>query len=167
MQNADNAQIPWAQFADAIGQARLKPTPADIDAIFEGAKEQSGLSDLVLSHQLDIWSRRFGETRAQIIKTSRIRARGERQKLNEELEFMRANRLVKEEDRILREAEALVSVGRERKRERESYEMRWAREVLAKANLEFETPQAEDLARRADRLTPEQDAAKIYRDALA
>jgi thioredoxin-like negative regulator of GroEL len=159
-QTSDNAQIPWAQLADAVGLSRIKPSSIELDAIFEGAKEQSGLSDLVLSHQLDIWSRRFPETRAQIVKLREEELEAKRQKLKEELEFMRANRLVEEEERVLEEAEALFPSDVEVKQERESYDMRWAREVIARVSLENETPQADDLARRADRLTPEQDATK-------
>lgn len=159
-QSGDNAQIPWAQFADAVGLSRVKPSQAELDAIFEGAKEQSGLSDLVLSHQLDIWSRKFPETRAQIERLRAEELEAKRQKLKEELEFMRANRLVEEEQRVLQEAEALFPSDEQVKEERESFEMRWAREVLAKANLEFETPDQDDLARRADRLTPDQEAIK-------
>ena len=159
-QSSDNAQIPWAQFADAVGLSRIKPTSSELDAIFEGAKEQSGLSDLVLSHQLDIWTRRFPETRATIVRLREDELEAKRQKLKEELEFMRSNRLVEEEERVLVEAEALFPSDAEVKQERESYDMRWAREVIARVSLEFETPQADDLARRADRLTPEQDATK-------
>jgi hypothetical protein len=160
LQTADNAIIPWAQYADAVGLSRIKPSGAELDAIFEGAKEQSCLSELVLSHQLDIWSRKFAETRAKIVRLREEELEAKRLKLKDELEFMRSNRLVEEEGRVLNEVEALFPADVEVKQERESYEMRWAREVLAKATLEFESPQADDLARRADRLTPEQDAAK-------
>ena len=159
-QMTDKAQIPWAQFADAVGLSRIKPSSAELDAIFEGAKDQSALSELVLSHQLDIWSRRFSETRSRIEKLRAEELEVRKQKLKEELEFLKANRLVDEEKRVLQEAEALFPTDHSVKEQRESYEIRWARDILAKASLEFETPQADDLARRADRLTPEQEEAK-------
>jgi hypothetical protein len=160
MMTSDNAQIPWAQFADALGLSRVKPSDAEIDAIFEGAKSQSSLSDLVLSHQLDIWSRKFPETRAKIenLRTEELEAK--KRKLKDELEFLRANRLVNEEKRVLEEVEALFPADRDVKAERESFDVRWAREVLAKAALDLETPKAEDLARRAERLTPDLEEAK-------
>jgi hypothetical protein len=131
-----------------------------LDAIFEGAKEQSSLSDLVLSHQLDIWSRKFSETRAQIERLRQEELEAKKQKLKDDLEFMRANRLVEEEKRVLKEAEALFPADSDVKEQRESYEIRWARDVLAKANLEFETPLAEDLERRTERLSEDQEQAR-------
>ncbi len=161
LMNSDKAQIPWAQFADALGHSRIKPSDIEINAIFEGAKEQSSLSDLVLSHQLDIWSRRFPETRAKIVSLRAEELEAKKQKLKDELEFLKANRLVEEEKRVLREAEALFPADQDLKADRESFDVRWAREVLAKASLELESPEAEELARRTERLTPEMEAAKI------
>lgn len=156
----EKAQIPWAQFADALGRARIKPSEKEIDAIFSGAKSQEALSELVLSHQLDIWSRRFSEVRSQIAKVRETELENRRQNLKEELAFMRANRLVQEEAKILKEAEALFPSDQDVKQDREAFEIRWARDVIAKANLEFETPAADLLAQRSERLTPEQESAK-------
>src|SRR4051812_17424875 len=52
---SESGRLPWAQIGEAIGRAKIKPKPEEIDAIIEGAQSQTGLSDLVRSHQLDLW----------------------------------------------------------------------------------------------------------------
>ena len=64
----EQAPIPWAAFAEALGRARIKPNELELNALFEGAKSQGASAELVRSHQLDIWSRRFGEERRVIEK---------------------------------------------------------------------------------------------------
>ncbi len=157
---SDHAQIPWAQFADAVGLSRMKPSDNEINALFEGAKSQNALSELVLSHQLDIWSRRFGETRSKIERIREDELGAKKAKLKDELAFMRANRLVQEEEKVLQQVEALFPSDQDVRAERESFDVRWAREIIAKANFDLEAPKADDLARRTERLTPEQSVAK-------
>ncbi len=157
---SDQAQIPWAQFADAVGLSRIKPSEREIDAIFDGAKSQNALSELVLSHQLDIWSRKFGDVRSQIVKVREDELEARKVKLKDELEFMRANRLVEQEDKLLKEAEALFPSDKDVLEDRDAFQIRWARDVIAKANFNLEAPEADDLARRTERLTPEQSSAK-------
>lgn len=157
---SDKALIPWAQFADAIGLSRIKPSDLEIDAIFDGAKSQNALSELVLSHQLDIWSRRFGDVRSQIARIREEELDAKKRRLKDELEFMRANRLVAEEEKVLKEVEALFPQDKDIKNEREAFEIRWARDVIARSTLDLEAPEVEHLERRAERLTPEQANAK-------
>lgn len=153
-------QIPWAQFAEAVGRAKLKPTPKELDAIFEGASHQNGLSDLVRSYQLDIWSRKFSENRSKIEELRARDLEAKKADLKEKLQFMRSNRLVDQEEELLREAEAMFPADLEMKSERESFEMRWARDVIARAGIATESPDPEDLERRAERLSPEQIATR-------
>jgi tetratricopeptide (TPR) repeat protein len=153
-------EVPWAQLAEAVGRAKIKPTDKELDAIFEGAKAQNALSDLVRSHQLDLWSRKFSEHRSRIQHLRAKDLEAKKQELKDKLQFMRSNRLVDQEAELLKEAEAMFPSDLEMKSERESFEMRWARDVIARAGLAVESPEPEDLERRAERLTPEQIATR-------
>ena len=155
----EQAPIPWAAFAEALGRARIKPNELELNALFEGAKSQGASADLVRSHQLDIWSRRFGEERRVIEKLRAEDLERKKFEIKDRLQFVRAGRLINQEKEVLAEFQALAPHDPEVKKELESYEMRWARDILQRSNTMNEAS-VEDLARRADRLTPEQEASK-------
>lgn len=156
----DQGEIPWAQFAEVIGRAKIKPKPKELDAILEGAEAQNSLSDLVRSYKLDIWSKKFSDNRKRIKELRARDTEARKADLKDRLQFMRSNRLVDQEAALLKEAEAIFPADLEMKSERESFEIRWARDVIARAGIVAESPDAEDLERRAERLTPEQIAMR-------
>jgi hypothetical protein len=154
---SESGRLPWAQVSEAIGRAKLKPTEEEIEAIIEGARIQKGLSDLVRSHQLDIWSRKFAELRTQSREIRKQELEDKKQELKDRLQFLRANRLENEEKKALEEIEAMFPSAEEFARERESFEMRRARDVIARANRP--DPMIE-LERKALRLPEDQVASK-------
>lgn len=153
-------ELPWAQFAEVIGRSKLKPKPNELEAILEGAAAQNSLSDLIRSYKLDLWSKKFSDHRKKIVELRARDLEAKKADLKDRLQFMRSNRLVEQEAELLKEAEAMFPSDLDMKSERESFEIRWARDVIARAGLAAESPDAEDLERRAERLTPEQIAIR-------
>lgn len=156
---AKKARLPWAAFVDGIGRAKVKPSEEDIEALFKGATAQNALDELVLSHQLDIWSRKFNEARTEIARQRLAQLEERKGDLKDKLKFFQANRMTGQEKEVMDQFEAISPADPELKRERESYDMRWARDVLSR-RAPMEDASVEELSRRADRLTPEQEASK-------
>lgn len=155
---SEKMKLPWAQLAEAVGYTKIAPTKTEIDAILEGAKEQESEEALIRSYQLDLWDRRFIELRAALQSRKAIDLAERKQALKDKLEFMRAQRMLEQEADILEEVQKLFPNEPEFAAEREAFEIRWAREVIA--NVSPHTDPTSELAWKADRLTPEQQTSK-------
>lgn len=151
--------IPWAAVAEAVGRSRVKPSDAEIDAIFDGAREQNAVAELVRSRQLDLWSRKFIDARGEVENVRKIELERKKDEIRDKLQFLRANRLQEQEKQVLEEFRAIAPQDPQLVREQESFDMRWARDVLAR-RTPLEEASADELLRRAERLTPEQEASK-------
>lgn len=151
--------VPWAALAEAIGRAKVKPTENEIDALIVGATAQNAVAELVRSRQLDLWSRKFGEARAQIEAGRKDDLEKRKDEIRDKLQFLRANRLTEQERQALEEFKAIAPQDPQVVREMESYDMRWARDVLAR-RAPLEEASAEELQVRSERLTPEQEVSK-------
>ncbi|MES2856085.1 MAG: hypothetical protein V4692_09490, partial [Bdellovibrionota bacterium] len=145
---SESGRIPWAQFAEAIGRGKIKPSAKEIEAIIEGAGAQNALSDLVRSHQLDLWSRRFGELRLEVETLRKNDLEERKHELKDRLQFIRANRLYEEEKKALEEIEAVFPSESEFAGERGSYEVRWAKDIISRANRPDPVLELERKARR-------------------
>lgn len=155
-----NSQLPWAQFAEALGRGKIRPTSEEIDAMFEGAEEQRATSDLVRSYQLDIFDRRFTENRKRIDQLREEELERRKQDLKDQLKFLQANRLDNEESLVLEQIEALFPQDPEFQIAREALKVRRAREALARLAPLQEEAEILSLQFAADRLSPEQQKVK-------
>lgn len=151
--------VPWAALAEALGRAKIKPSENEIDALITGATTQNALASLVRSHQLDLWSRKFQDARAEIIVARKADFEKRKDEIRDKLQFLRANRLQEQEKQAIEEFKAIAPQDPQVIREMESYDMRWAREVLSR-RAPLEDASAEELQVRSERLTPEQEASK-------
>lgn len=156
---ASGHTLPWTQFAEALGRARVKLSNKDVRTLFEGAEEQDQIDAFVRSQQLDIWDRRFAERRAQAQGKRALAIAQKKQALKDRLEFMRNNRMYDEERKVLEEIQVLFPDEPEFKSDRNSFELRWAREVIAKSSTSVTDP-TQDLAWKIEKLTPEQQSSK-------
>jgi len=153
-----SAKLPWAQLAEGLGRSGIKLHEYDIQAILDAAELQNATTELLKSHQLDLYSRTFGEKRKED-KSSFLNALAERkQALKDKLHYMRSNRMFDQELMVLQEFEALFPDEPEIQIAKEAYQLRWARDVVA--NSTSITDATSDIRWRADRLSPEQISSK-------
>lgn len=163
----NRAQIPWAQLAEAIGRAKLLPTLKETNAILEGAQAQNSEEHLLRSYQLDIWDRTYPERR-NLLQSKKTEAIDEQKKsLIEKMQFMRDNQIFEKENEVLEELQNLFPEETNFVREREAYEVRMARELIAKVRTQIHEPNHTEWPR--EELTQEQAKAKelIVEKALA
>jgi hypothetical protein len=123
--------VPWAQFAEAVGRAGIKPEEHEISAILEGARSEGAAHELVRSSQLDLYSREFGNLRLELREEAKKKTADLKQTLKEKLLFMRNNRLFDQEKAVLEEILAIFPVDEEFADARQSYDLRWAREIVS------------------------------------
>ena len=155
---ADGGKFPWAQFAEALGRGGVRPGQAEIEAILKGAETQNAVHDLLKSFQLDVYDRTFGERRGLLRGDQAKQLTERKQALKEKLMFMRANRLFEEEAKVLEEFQALFPDEQELAGEREAFQIRWAREVVA--NSASVTDLTSDLQWKVDALSEDQLTVK-------
>ncbi|MEK7355519.1 MAG: hypothetical protein AAB250_03675 [Bdellovibrionota bacterium] len=154
-----NQKLPWAPFIEALGRSKIEPTAVEIEALFAGATEQDALADLVRSRKLDALSPRFNEVRADGALEREAELEKKKNDIMDKLQFLRANRLQEQEKQAIEEFKAIAPQDPQIVKEIESYDMRWAREVLSR-RAPLEEASAEELLRRSERMTPEQEASK-------
>jgi hypothetical protein len=136
----DNSDVlPWGALAEAIGYAKIKPDLREIEALFEGATEQNALEDLLRSHRLDIWSRKFSETRAELRQKKINLIDSRKQELKEKIRFLRSHRLYEQEAELLEQAQAMHPEETEFRIDRKALELQWARDVIAQSAARSET----------------------------
>ena len=149
-------KIPWAQFAEALGRAGGKPEDHDIAALFEGAEKEGGVEVLVRSHQLDIFSREFGDRRDKARDRVRQALADQKKVLKDKLIFMRNNRLFEQEKAVLEEIRAQFPADEEFENDRQSFELRWAREIVSHSQSSMGSHSRAGLQWKTDQLSDEQ-----------
>lgn len=150
--------LPWAQVAEALGRARIPLNDKEVRAIFAGAESQNAIRKLVRSHQLDIWDRGFGDRRSRVKSEMALEFEQRKLALKDKLEFMRNARMYEQEEKVLEEIEMLFPNEPEFANDRESFKIRWAREIISKSSSATDITQ--DLEWRTEKLPPEQVTAK-------
>ena len=165
----DRLRLPWAQFVEGLGRTIVKPDELEWRAIVEGAETQDGaIEDLFKSPYLDILDshdRSLIARREKLRKDQRQELEDKKTALKEKLLFMRSNRLFDQEKQVLEEIQALFPEEPEFAAERESFQIRWAHEIIAKAKPDSDpagssTNLHSDLHWKLEKLSPEQLATK-------
>jgi hypothetical protein len=156
----EDAPLPWAAFSEAVGRAKIKPTQAQLVAIVEGAESQNLLSDLLRSYQLDLWSRIFIEKRAALEKNRLVEREAKKDELKDQLQFMRAQRLVEQEEIVFDKIEALFPEEPEIQEARKELDVRKAQGIVAQSNRGIEHDPARELEWKLSQLTPDESSAK-------
>lgn len=128
----DGARLPWAQFAECLGRTGTKPDQIEVQALFDGAEMQGAVGLLLRSRQLDLYHRQFGERRDQFLRTREEQIIERREALKDKLQFVRGQRLFEQEAEVLEEIQAIFPDEEELKADKEAYELRVAKEVIAK-----------------------------------
>lgn len=157
---SDGHALPWTQLAEAIGRGRVKIGPKEIRFLIEGAESQDRLVEFLRSRQLDVWDRRFTEKRAQLSGQRALAIEQKKQVLKDKLEFVRNSRMYDEEEKVLAEIQTLFPDEPEFASDRDSFELRFAREVIAKSNHTHATDPTQDLVWKIEKLSPEQQTSK-------
>lgn len=150
--------LPWAQLAEVLGRSKIPLEARETAALIEGAEAQESLEALLRSHQLDAWDRVFIERRAQVRGQKLLEVEERKKSLKDKIDFMRNNRMFEQERKALDELQALFPDEPELATAKDSFEERWAREVLASSSTL--TDPTQDLIWKTERLTPEQVSAK-------
>ena len=160
----EGAKLPWAQFAEAIGRSGVKPDGFDVRALFDAAASQDAIGELLLSRQLDLFSREFAARRTEL-KDHKLQELGDRkQALKDKIQFMRSQRMFEQESLLLDEMQAVFPAeGVES--EKQELRLRWAREVVAGARATENVSAKLDW--KLDQLTPEEEKARAMITARA
>lgn len=156
----DDKRLPWTQLAELIGQSQIAVGDDELTAILEGAQEQNAIEDLTRSHALDRLHTDLEVFRGQVLRGKRLAFDERRQALRDKLSFMKANRLFEEEAKVLAEALEQFPDDREFRQARDSFDIRWAREIVQNSTTVVDPTQ--DLEWKAARLEPEQMSAKNF-----
>ena len=156
---SENLRIPWAQLVELLGTTHLKPDELEVRAIIEGAETQeNGIQELFKSPYVDILDSSLAARREKLKNKKHLEIEEIKNELKEKLQFMRANRLIEQEKQVIEEIQALFPDVPEFALERQSFQLRWAREIIANSSTESEQKNdlPSDLYWKLDRLTPEQ-----------
>lgn len=154
----ESEKLPWAQLAEALGRMGFKPDDYEVHALFEAAGSQNAVAHLLRSRQLDLYSRTFGEKRAELHDSIKRAIFDRKQALKDQIQFMRAQRLYEQELKLIEELEALFPSEVDAQEEKNELRLRWAREVVA--NARTATDPALDLERKLEYLSPEEENVK-------
>ncbi len=155
----ERTRVPWAQLVELLGRSGLKPDELEVRALVDGAESQDGgVSELFRSPYLDVLDETLAERRRKLRAEKDREIEEKKSAFKDKLQFMRANRLFDQEKQVLEEIQAQFPEEPEFAAERESFQLRWAREIVA--NAAPETDLTSDLHWKLDKLTPEQTAMK-------
>ena len=139
----ERIRIPWANYIDILARHKITPKKEVIESVIKGARRQEAVEDLTLSQAWDVHDSRFAEMRAQIYKERVGREHKQKEMLIEKLGFFQNQRLVEEENRVLKLLgkmypgdEKIVALAKD-------FEERWARHIIAKRSAAAETDRLE------------------------
>lgn len=153
------SKMPWGAVVEALGEARVKIDPLEAQALLYGARAQEAELDLARSRKLDDKHSLFRELQARFLAERALKLEARRKELKERIQFLKTGRMFAQEAEALREMEALFPDDQEFARERESFEIRLARDVIARASHSATTPTI-DLDWRIEKLEPEGRGSK-------
>ncbi len=151
--------LPWAQFAEALGRSRILPSSIELKAIAEGLQAQDALDEILLSRQVDRWDPLFLQRREERRVCIQLEYAAKKISLHERLDYVRSQRMLEEERRILEQLNAIFPGDQEVQKAEAEYQERWARDVVAR-NTNVMTDVSEEMAIRLTELTPETKSIK-------
>lgn len=161
MMASEKHRLPWAQFVEVLGRSGIKPDEYEVRALVEGAESQEGgIAEFFKSPYIDILDASLAERRAAIRAAKGAEIEEKKSALKDKLQFMRANRLFDQEAQVLEEIQAMFPEEPEFAAERESFQLRWAREIISNASTEVDVDLPSDLHWKLEKLPPEQSAMK-------
>lgn len=152
-EDRDSIRIPWGKLIEALGRSGVHIEKQEFKAIFAAAKEGQASADLVQSHLLDSQYAEFAKLRENLLAEETKARADKKQSLKNQLDYMRANRMFEQEAKILDEIQALFPEEKDIQADRESHDIRWAREIVS--NYQSQGDLLADLRWRVDRLNPE------------
>ena len=132
----DKRKVPWAAFLQICHDNTIPPCEEVLNAIFEGAQEQHLESDLVRARCWDEFDSRFADLRAQKSNQRQVEYQQRVLGLKEKLNFLQAQRMLEEEEKLLQQLEKAFPDDDHIKNKRQEFRVRWAREILSKAQAE-------------------------------
>jgi hypothetical protein len=154
-----NTKLPWAALCEGIGELRLSLSETEAMSIVDGARAQNAELEIAHSRKLELQQPIFKEIRARFLSERAMQVETRRKELKDKIQYMRVGRMYSQEEKLLKEIQAIFPEEKEYAQERDDLELRWAREVIAKSANPGTMPTS-DLRWRIDKLTPEQTSAK-------
>jgi hypothetical protein len=154
-----NGKIPWAALCEALGEMRVTITEIEAMSIVVGARSQNAELELALSRKLEAQHGIFKEVRARFMSERAMQIEARRKELKDKIQYMRVGRMYSQEEKLLKEIQAIFPDDKEYAKERDDLELRWARDVIAKSASPGTMPTS-DLRWTIDKLTPEQTTVK-------
>lgn len=155
-----DGRVPWGQFAEAIARSGSRPSESLIKALIKGAESQGALEELLRARQLDLFDKKglLKEKREELVGLREGKILEKKEDLKERIEFMRANRMIEEEVKLVEQAAELFPEELEIRKQKDSLDIRVAQEIVAKSS-HYDDPLRE-LRRHIESLTPEQEQIK-------
>jgi hypothetical protein len=153
-------RLPWATLIEAAELAGLDLNDEIAHAVLEGAEEQNAIDDLTRSRRLDLRLPELRKLREDVFVSKQLAYEDRRQAFKDRLTFMKANRLFEEEAKTLAEALLQFPGDREFQQAKDSFEIRWAREIVQNSSTVADPTQ--DLEWKAAHLAPEEQKIKSY-----
>lgn len=132
------AFVPWAQLAEALGSAHVKPSTEEVVSLLAAADRDNRGHELVRSRKLDIWSRKISDARnswqsqrrADLAESLEARL----QEIKERLDFAAAQGMIIEEERALAQLEDLFPQRHDVEAAREAFAIKKARKTLQESH---------------------------------
>lgn len=155
---ANSAILPWAPLTAAISKTGIHLAPSDIEKLIDGASAEDQVIELIKVRELEQAGAQFSEIRKTLREQSTAMLEARKRELKDKLQFLRANLLAGEEERVLEELQALFPRAAEVQREREAFDIRRARDVISRSReSRFQDPRQDDMP---PRLTQEEDVIR-------
>lgn len=124
--------VPWNLFMDLIERQKLKPTKHVIESVIKGVRRQKREEDLSLTDKWDKHDGRFLEIRERITKKRHEEFSERKGVLLDKLSFYRAQRMIHEEEKLLKIMRRMFPADQQIRNEFENFKEVQAHEIISR-----------------------------------
>lgn len=123
--------VHWGILIEILSQSQLTVPDEIMESILKGARKQNLVDLLVLSHVWDLKNPEVNHFRKRVLEKLKEEAAGKKETLWEKLGFLRTQRMVEEEGKLLRIMQRMYPEDADIQREWNEFQDRWARHLLS------------------------------------
>jgi hypothetical protein len=123
--------VHWGILVEICSQASLNVNPDVVTAVLKGARKQNQVPLLVRSHAWDMKAPEIVEFRKHVLEQLQDEASRKKEILWEKLGFLRTQRMVEEEGKLLHLLQRMYPEDPQVTQKLEEFQDRWARHVLS------------------------------------
>lgn len=126
-----NQKLPFAHIIEVLAKHNIKPSKAELSALFKGVQKQDAADLLEHSHSWDPEDEKFTEVHRRFAQEREQAYMRQKEILSEKLSFFRNQRMIHEEAKLLKLLLRLYPNDPQIQSEKQEHEERWARQILA------------------------------------